>query len=186
MNGAMNSNRLPIYLMPMLLLLAALMQSTVTVRLELWGVKPDLVLLLVVIGALIYGSKAALGWGFLGGIGVDLFSGGPLGISSMGLMSVALVAGIGHRILSRYHLLVPVSAGAVGTLLYGLVYIGLLTLLREIAAQSTIFGELALPNYQLPFWPTLQDVIVPATFYNTLIILLVTPLLNRIPEIQEA
>jgi hypothetical protein len=74
----------------------------------------------------------------------------------------------------------------VGTLLYGLVYIGLLTLLREIAAQSTIFGELALPNYQLPFWPTLQDVIVPATFYNTLIILLVTPLLNRIPEIQEA
>ncbi len=182
----MNGHRLPLYVMPALLLLTALLQSTVTVRLELWGVKPDLVLILVVISALLYGSKAALVWGFLGGIGVDLFSGGPLGISSLGLMLVALVAGLGHRTLSRYHLLVPVSAGALGTLLYGLVYIGLLTLLREIADQTTIFGILVLPNYQLPFWPTVQAVVVPATLYNTLLILLVTPLLNRIPEIQEA
>lgn len=182
----MNGNRLPLYIMPALLLLAALLQSTVTVRLELWGVKPDLVLILVVIGALLYGSKTALVWGFLGGLGVDLFSGGPLGISSLGLMLVALVAGLGHRTLSRYHLLVPVSAGVLGTMLYGVVYIGLLTLLREIAAQSTIFGTLVLPNYQLPFWPTVQDVVAPATIYNTLLILLVTPLLNRIPEIQEA
>lgn len=182
----MNGNRLPFYLMPILLFLAALMQSTVTVRLELWGVKPELVLLLVVIGALLYGSKAALFWGFWGGIGIDLFSGGPFGISCLGLMVVALVAGMGHRVLSRYHLLVPVSASAISTLLYGLAYIGILTLLREIAAQTTIFGPLTLPNYQLSFWPTLQDVIVPATLYNTILMLLVTPLLNRIPEIQEA
>lgn len=186
MNGPMNGNRLPIYLMPLLLFLAALMQSTVTVRLALWGVKPELVLLLVVIGALLYGSKAALVWGFLGGISVDLFSGGPLGISSLGLMLVALTAGMGHRVLSRYHLLVPVSAGAISSLLYGLVYIGVLGLLREIAAQTTIVGTLTLPNYQLAFWPTVQDVIVPATLYNTIIMLLVTPLLNRIPETQEA
>jgi len=182
----MNGNRLPLYVMPTLLFLAALLQSTVTVRLEMVGVKPDLVLILVVIGALLYGSRAALVWGFFGGLGVDLFSGGPLGISSLGLMLVALAAGLGHRTLSRYHLLVPVSAGAVGTLLYGLVYIGLLTLLSEIATQTTIFGTLVLPNYKLPFWPTLQDVVVPATLYNTLLIFLVTPLLNRIPEIQEA
>lgn len=181
----MNGNRLPLYLMPILVFVAALFQSTVTVRLELWGVKPDLVLILVVIGALIYGSKAALVWAFLGGVGVDLFSGGPLGISSLGLLLVALVAGMGHRMLSRYHLLVPVSASAIGTVLYGLVYIGLLTVLREAATQTTIFGALTLPNYRLPFWVTLQDVVMPATLYNTVIILLLTPLLNRIPEVQE-
>lgn len=181
----MNSNRLPLYLMPLLVLAAALLQSTVTVRLELWGVKPDLVLILVVIGALLYGSKVALLWAFLGGLGVDLFSGGPLGISSLGLLLVALTAGIGHRVLSRYHLLVPLSASALGTLLYGLVYIGLLALLREAATQTTLFGTFMLPTYRLPFWATLQAIVVPSILYNTAIVLLVTPFLNRVPEIQE-
>jgi rod shape-determining protein MreD len=180
----MNGNRLPLYVMPLLVFLAALLQSTVTARLVVRGVKPDLVLIIIVIGALIYGSKAGIVWAFLGGIGVDLFSGGPLGISSLGLMLAALVAGMGHRMLSRYHLLVPLSASAVGTLLYGVVYVGLSTLLRE-AAQTPLFADLVLPMYQLPFWPTMQDVVVPATIYNTTIVLFVTPLLNRVPEIQE-
>jgi len=180
----MNQNRLPVYAMPLLVFLAALLQSTVAVRLVIRGVKPDIVLIIVVIGTLIYGGKAGLGWAFLGGIGVDLFSGGPLGISSMGLMLVALVAGIGHRVLSRYHFLVPLSASAVGTLLYGIVYVGLLAFLRE-AGQTPLFQGIALPNYQLPFWATLQDVIVPATIYNMTIVLFVTPLINRVPEVQE-
>jgi rod shape-determining protein MreD len=180
----MNNYRLPLYAMPLLVFVAALLQSTVVVRLVVRGVKPDLVLIIVVISTLIYGGKAGLLWAFLGGIGVDLFSGGPLGISSLGLMFAALVSGVGHRVLSRYHLLVPLGASALGTLIYGLVYMGLLAFLRE-AGQTPLFQALALPTYRLPFWATLQDVIVPATIYNTTIVLFVTPLLNRIPEVQE-
>lgn len=183
-DNAMNYNRLPPYVMPLIVFTAALLQSTVAARLVIRGVKPDIVLIIVVIGALIYGSKASLLWAFLGGIGLDLFSGGPLGISSLGLMVAALVAGMGHRVLSRYHLLVPLSASALGTLIYGLVYISLLTFLSG-AAQMPLFTGLALPSYQLPFWATLQDVVVPATIYNTTIVLFVTPLLNRVPEVQE-
>lgn len=180
----MNYNRLPLYVMPLIVFAAALLQSTVAARLVIRGVKPDIVLIIVVISTLIYGGKAGVLWAFLGGIGLDLFSGGPLGISSLGLMLVALVAGMGHRVLSRYHLLVPLSATALGTLLYSLVYIGLLTFLSE-AAQTPLFRSLTLPTYQLPFWATLQDVVVPATVYNTTIVLFVTPLLNRVPEVQE-
>jgi hypothetical protein len=119
-----------------------------------------------------------------GRFSADLFSGGHLGISSLGLMLAALVAGTGHRVLSRFHLLVPLSASALGTLIYGLVYIGLLTFLSE-AAQTPLFQGLTLPSYELPFWATFQDVVVPATVYNTTIVLFVTPLLNRVPEVQE-
>ena len=180
----MSSNRLPLYVMPFLVFMAALLQSTVAGRLVIRGVKPDLVLIIVVISTLIYGGKAGIVWAFLGGVGLDLFSGGPLGISSLGLMLAALVASVGHRVLSRYNLLVPLSASALATLIYGLVYIGLLALLRE-AARTPLFAEVALPTYALPFWPTLQNVIVPATIYNTTIVLFLTPLLNRIPEVQE-
>lgn len=180
----MSSNRLPLYVMPFLVFMAALLQSTVAGRLVIRGVKPDLVLIIVVISTLIYGGKAGLVWAFLGGVGVDLFSGGPLGVSSLGLMLAASVAGIGHRVLSRYNLLVPLSASALATLIYSFVYIGLLALLRE-AAGTPLFAGIALPNYALPFWPTFQNVIVPATIYNTTIVLFVTPLLNRIPEVQE-
>jgi len=180
----MTGNRLPLYVMPLLIFIAALLQSTVAARLVIRGVKPDLVLIIVVIGTLIYGGKAGILWAFWGGIGLDLFSGGPFGISSLGLMLAALAAGTGHRILSRYNLLVPLSASALGTLIYGIVYIGLLALFRE-AAQMPLFSGLALPTYQLPFWATLQSVVVPAIVYNTTIVLFVTPLLNRVPEVQE-
>ena len=180
----MSSHRLPFYTIPLLVLIAALLQSTVAGRLVIRGVKPDLVLIIVVISTLIYGGKAGLVWAFLGGIGLDLFSGGPLGISSLGLMLAALVAGIGHRVLSRYHLLVPLGASALATLIYGIVYVSLLALLRE-AAKTPLFAGIVLPSYALPFWPTLQNVIVPATIYNMTIVLFVTPLLNRVPEVQE-
>jgi hypothetical protein len=99
------------YLMPLLLLFASLLQSTTTNRIQVRGVKPDLVLLLVLVGTLIYGGRSGLLWAFIGGIGLDLFSGGPLGSSSLALIAATLLVGIGHRTLSRYHLLVPLDAG---------------------------------------------------------------------------
>ena len=47
------------YLMIPLMALAALLQSTAFTRLTIGGVKPDLVLLLVVIGTLLYGPGSA-------------------------------------------------------------------------------------------------------------------------------
>ena len=180
----MSRNNLPLYVMPLIILVAALLQSTVTARMVIRGVKPDIVLLIIVLSTLIYGSKVSVLWAFLGGIGVDLFSGGPFGISSLGLMMATAVVGLGHRVLSRYHLLVPLGATAVGTLIYGFVYMGVLAVLHE-AAQTPLFQTIALPAYQLPFWATLQNVILPAAIYNTTIVLFVTPLLNRVPEVQE-
>jgi rod shape-determining protein MreD len=184
------SRTLLYYAMPILLVIASLLQSTAANRLEVRGVKPDLVLLLVIIGALIYGSRAALVWAFAGGLVLDLFSGGPLGSSSLALMAAALVVGIGHNTLSRYNLLVPLAAGAVGTWVYGASYLGILSFLEALTRWQALAGiefdlvqpDLALPLWSTLFWPTMQIIVIPALFYNTVLLILLTPLLNRIPE----
>jgi rod shape-determining protein MreD len=181
------------YLMPILLLFASLLQSTTTNRIQVRGVKPDLVLLLVLVGTLIYGSRSGLLWAFIGGIGLDLFSGGPLGSSSLALIAATLIVGSGHRTLSRYHLLVPLGAVIAGTLVYGMSYLGILVVLEELTNWLALQGaqlEIVQPDLPLPlwpalYWPTVQTVVLPALFYNTALMLLATPLLNRVPESQD-
>lgn len=172
------------YAMPLIVLFMALLQSTVATQLVVRGVKPDLVLIVVLIATLVYGGQGGLLWAFIGGIGLDLFSGGPFGASSLALMMATLVAALGYRVLSRYHLLVPLSAAAIGTLIYGLVYLGVLNALRT-AAQFPLLAAYVIPQHNLSLWPTLQQIIIPEMFYNTTLVLFVTPLLNRVPEQQE-
>ena len=172
------------YAMPVIVLFAALLQATVAGRLVIRGVKPDIVLIVVVIATLIYGGEGGLLWAFLGGIGLDLFSGGPLGASSLALMGATLVAALGYRVLSRYNPLIPLGAAGLGTVIYGVIYIGLVGGLR-MAAALPVLGGLAIPTHNLPLWPTMQQVVLPAAFYNIMIVLFLTPLLNRVPEHQE-
>lgn len=180
------------YLMPVLLIVASILQSTAANRVEIRNVKPDLVLLLVVAGTLIYGSRAAVGWAFVGGVALDLFSGGPLGSSSLALIMVALVVGVGHRTLSRFNVLVPLTATALGTFVYGATYVATLAGLEGLTSWLAMQGitlELARPDLSAPlwstlFWPTMQVIVLPAMFYNTALSVALIPLLNQVPELE--
>ena len=163
------------YLMIPLLLVAALLQSTAAARLQLFGVKPDLVLLLVILGTLLYGGRPGVVWAFIGGLALDIFSGGPMGASSLALMAAALVTGLGHRPLSRFNLLVPLAAAMLGTLVYAAVYLSLLAALN----MAGLFER------SLPLWDIVRYVVFPAMLYNTALMLLALPLLNRMPESQD-
>jgi rod shape-determining protein MreD len=163
------------YLMIPLLLLLAVIQSTAASRLQLGGVKPDLVLLMVIAGTLLYGGRSGVLWAFVGGVAIDLFSGGPLGASSLAMMAAVLAVSIGHRPLSRYNPLVPLSAAMLGTFVYASVYLGILILLHAIG----------LPTRYLPFLEAMQFIVLPALLYNTGLMFLLLPLLNRMPESQD-
>ena len=163
------------YVMIPLVILAGLLQSTAANRIEIRGVKPDLVLLLIIAGTLIYGSRPGLIWAFIGGITLDIFSGGPMGASSLALMAATLVTGLGHRTLSRYNLLVPLGAAAIGTATYGLTYLAIL-----IALDS-----FAIVQHRVPLVATLQDVVAPAIAYNAALMLAAMPFMNRLPESQD-
>jgi hypothetical protein len=120
-------------------------------------------------------------WAFVGGIFLDILSGGPMGSSSLALMAAAAVAGFGHTTLSRFNVLVPLGAIIVGTVVYGLVYAGTLLALNGLI---DVVGINVL-QHELPFWETVQAVIIPATIYNTVLMLVLIPVLNRIPETPE-
>jgi len=159
-------------LMLPLLGLARILQATVTERFVLFGVKPDLVLLLVLGWTLIHGGRSGVVWAFLGGIWLDIFSGGPMGASSLALMAAVWVAGLGHRTLYRYNILVPLLAGILGTLAFALSYWGIL---YSLSVFDLIDGA-------LPFGPTLENIVLPSVFYNATLMLCLLPLLNRLPD----
>ena len=107
--------------------------------------------------------------GFMGGLWMDVLSGGPMGGSSLALMGVALVTGISYNRFFRSNLLVPMVSIVLGTLTYSYIYWGILTLV----------------GHRLPFWETTERLVFPAVLYNGAIMLLLTPFLNRLPEQQE-
>jgi len=100
---------------------------------------------------------------------MDVMSGGPMGGSSLALMAVALVAGIGYNRFFRTNLLVPLVSIGLGTLVYSYCYLAIL----------------AVVDHRLPFLETTQRLILPALLYNGAIMLLLTPILNRLPEQRE-
>jgi rod shape-determining protein MreD len=163
------------YAMIPLLLLMCVLQSTAAARLQVGAVKPDLVLLLVIVGTLLYGARPGLLWAFIAGLGLDLFSGGPLGASSLALMAAAAVVSLGHRPFFRYNLLVPVAAAVLGTLTYAAVYLLILVVLNTA-------GWFIRP---LPWLETVRSIVLPATLYNTVLMVLLLPFLNRMPESQD-
>jgi rod shape-determining protein MreD len=81
------------YLTIPLLTVVALFQSVLLSRVSLWGARPDLMLLLVLLWAMVRGVDEGLVWGFIGGLLVDLLSGGPLGGASLALLAAAFLAG---------------------------------------------------------------------------------------------
>lgn len=164
----MNRASLYFFMIPLLGVLA-IVQSVVIPRLEIAHVRPDVMVVLVVIWALLFGGSGSLLIGFVAGLWMDVLSGGPMGGSSLALMAVALVTGIGYRRFFRSNLLVPIASIVLGTLAYSYVY----------------WGILALTNHWLPLWETTTRLIFPAVVYNGAIMLLFIPFLNRLPEQQE-
>ena len=90
-------------------------------------------------------------------------------------MAAAMMAGFGHRTLSRFNPLVPLTAVMAGTLVYAVAYLSILAVLQYLDVT----------HHRVPFLSTMQSVVVPALVYNTTLMVLLIPFLNRIPESQD-
>ena len=67
------------------------------------------------------------------------------------------------------------SAAALGTMAYASVYLAILAVLNAMQWFAR----------DLPFLEAMRYIVLPATLYNTAIMLLLLPLLNRMPESQD-
>ncbi len=128
-----------------LLAVAAVLQASVLSRLHLVGGTADLVLLLALSWTLIGEWQGGPVWGFIGGLCLDVLSGGPLGANALSLVVVAYLAGLTEGRFYRSHFLLPLATVLLGTLLYHLLYLSLLAATGHTVAWLASLSQVTLP-----------------------------------------
>lgn len=111
-----------------LLALAAVVQATVLARFPIFGGKIDLVLLLALSWTLVGEWQGGVLWGLMGGLSLDLLSGGPFGATAVGLITVAYLAGLSEGRFWRSHVLLPLATALLGSVLFHTITLSLLTI----------------------------------------------------------
>lgn len=139
-----------------ILMLSAVLQSVVIEKVEIFGGRPDLVLLLVITWTIIRGLNEGMIWGFIGGLCCDLLSGGDFGLWTISLTLATFVAG-----QPWIHTLGPTSMrlalmSTLGTLLGHTIFLSLMSMrgfpVNIAQAYAHTVGPAALLNFILsPF-----------------------------------
>jgi rod shape-determining protein MreD len=142
-----------IYFSALVLVGGALLQSSLAPHLTVIGVKPDIVLTLVVSWSVIRGASEGVTWGFIGGLALDLLSDGPVGLSALTLMMVGFLTNLGETSLFKSSLVLPLVAVFAASMLSNAVQ---LVMLRG-------FG------WSLPWWEAMVSVALPAAILNAVI-----------------
>lgn len=150
----------------LLVALLAILQSSVLARFPFLEGTPSLILLAVVSWSLVGRAAEAMILGFVGGLFLDMLSGGPFGISSIALVAAAYLASLTEGRFWEAHILAPlgVMAGA------SVVYYAITTVAVWIAGH--------------PLAPDLAfaQVFLPSTFLNVLLSLPSVQIAGRLQE----
>ena len=89
------------YLLVLLMLVALFVQVTLLGFITIWGVKPDLVLIIITFNAFLRGSKEGALIGFLGGLFEDLAVGSYIGMNALSMMAAGYLIGLAESKLYK-------------------------------------------------------------------------------------
>jgi rod shape-determining protein MreD len=110
--------------MPLMLIVALLVQTTVLSRMRFWDVMPDFMLLVAVAGGITAGPTRGAALGFASGMLIDLFLPTPLGLSALVFTLVGYGVGVANTGVLRSAWYIPVltagGASVAGVLLYAM------------------------------------------------------------------
>jgi rod shape-determining protein MreD len=133
------------YVICLLLILIALAQTTLSPRLALMGVQPNLMLLSVLSWSLLRGEKQGMLWAFAGGMLLDVLSGAPFGASSLSLLLVSFLSGLGATTIFRASLSLLLGISFAGSLLHDAIFLIVLQLMGRSVHWPTSLWRLILP-----------------------------------------
>jgi rod shape-determining protein MreD len=143
------------------LISATLLQSTLAPYIKISNVHPDLVLVVVIGWTILRGLSDGVVWAVIGGLSLDLLSGGPFGLFTLAMLVVTLVTSLFHGRLFGSSIILPLSL----TFPLSLLFNGLALLLLNLLGRPIIWNE------------AFSAVLVPVAIFNTAVMLLVFPLL---------
>lgn len=148
----------------LLILLAMLLQSTFFSFLQVAGVKPDLILMLVVFNGFLRGSREGAFLGFSAGLLQDVFTGNYIGINAITKMLAGYLVGLAEaRFYKESVIIVSLVTFVVG-IINQLAYYALLFYLDILVPPYFAIGAVVLPS------AIYTALLVPLTywkFYNS-------------------
>jgi rod shape-determining protein MreD len=100
------------------------------------GVKPNLVLVAVVLVTLLVGVLPGITWAFTAGLTANLLVGDPLGSIPLAMLIVAVIVAAGARVLGRVGWVYPVVATFLGSIVADLVMLGISQLVTDAGATA--------------------------------------------------
>jgi rod shape-determining protein MreD len=124
-------------------------------------------LVVIVAWALLRGTRSAVIWALIAGLWLDLLSSRPFGGYTLGLVVAAYLAGLGAKIVYRPTILLALAMAAVVTIVLDGIQMALLWLSG---------GTFSLPD-------TLLRLVLPEIAYNSVVMLVVYPLLSWVNRV---
>ena len=100
------------------------------------GVKPNLLLVAVVLVTCVLGFEAGILWAFIGGVVANLLIPEPLGSIPLAMLLVAVFVAGGSRVLGRLVWVYPVLAAFAGSILADLVALSVAQLVGSPLSQG--------------------------------------------------
>jgi rod shape-determining protein MreD len=134
------------YLALPILLIAAVLQSTIVPEIRIGNGGPDLVLMLVLSWTLLADIEEGVVWAIVGGVIQDLINGVPLGTSALALVLLAFAVNLSIRTIASNNLIIPLPVAAVGTILYHLMLFVLLAILGRRISMGYMLASVTLPT----------------------------------------
>ena len=145
------------------LLGAFILQVMIAPHIAIFGVTPNLLLLVVITLAFVEGSSAGATVGFIAGLLMDLLSTGPIGAWALVLSVTGYLSGSLKRNLFAEGWLAPVTVGAITALVADFAYLVVVTAIGVGPA----------------FWSALGRLVLPRAVYNAVLVMLFYPWLAR-------
>lgn len=153
----------------LIILTAVLLQTTIFSGMRLFGVAPDLVVVVVICFAILEGPTVGGMAGFWGGLLRDLFLNAPKGLTGLSYLIVGYIVGIVRPYVESTSVFVPVAgvfAGSLGAT-------GLYEILQALLGREG-----------LPLDKVLR-VVALMSVYNTLLVPFVYPIVRRASLIDK-
>ena len=119
------------YLSPLLAILVGIVHAALAPVIVIGGVKPNLVLIAVVLVALVVGLLAGMVWAFAAGLTANLLVGAPLGSIPLAMLVVSVMVAAGARVIGRVGWIYPIAATFVASIVADLIALGISQLVTE-------------------------------------------------------
>jgi rod shape-determining protein MreD len=124
------------YTSVLLAVVVGILHAGLSPEIEVAGVRPNLMLVAVVLVTALAGFGPGVIWAFAGGLTANLLTHEPLGAMPLSLLAVSAMVAGGDRLFGRLIWVYPIMAAFVGSILADLIILGVFRLMANMPATG--------------------------------------------------